>query len=327
MRILVYEPLSADDPGTTAALGRGSLAHQDMRAAGRDMRDALAADLAALPDLTVTVAVGQQEPGHAGHLRTTAPLPQESAVDFVRRQAPLHDLCWIVAPESAGLLLRLQAAVGAARWIGCSAAAIRVASSKRATCAALQAAGIATPLAFADQTGAWIVKPDDGAGTLDTRRCADRASAEAELHDRQRAGRHAVAEPFVPGEALSVSVVVGPVLARPVAFNRQQVQVDAAGWLHDLGVQAAALRAIDPRVPALHALARQVAAAIPGLRGYVGIDVVWNERTGPVVIEVNPRLTCAYAGLPAAVRRRLAADILAGHRRAGMPEVAGRGGT
>jgi len=76
-------------------------------------------------------------------------------------------------------------------------------------------------------------------------------------------------------------------------------------------------------VPALRGLARQVAAAIPGLRGYVGIDVVWNERRGPVAIEVNPRVTCAYVGLSAALHRNLAADILAVHSH--VQQVAGHG--
>jgi predicted ATP-grasp superfamily ATP-dependent carboligase len=328
-RILVYEPLSAGDPGTTAALGRDSRARQEMVEAGRSMRDAMAADLAALEGVEVTVAVARQEASLAGlptHVRAIEPRPGEGAVAFTCRQAPLHDLCWIVAPESGGLLLRLHEAVGDARWIGCSAEAISLAASKRATCEALHAAGVATPLAFASTgDGAWIVKPDDGAGTQETRFHATRAAAEADLRRRQDEGRSAVAQPFVPGEALSLSLVVGPDLARVVAFNRQQVQIDAAGWLHDLGVQAGALRPPDPRILPLRALAQKVAAAVPGLRGYVGIDVVWNERKGVVVIEVNPRVTCAYVGLSAALGRNLAADILAAHPRSRVPEAAGHG--
>ena len=49
---------------------------------------------------------------------------------------------------------------------------------------------------------------------------------------------------------------------------------------------------------------------MPGLRGFVGIDLVWHEERGPVVIEVNPRVTCAYVGLSAALGRNLAAELL-----------------
>ena len=310
-RILVYEPLSAEDPASIAALGRDSPAHVEMLAAGRAMREAIAGDLARIAGVTATVAVGSQEAGHDPGVRTVSAAPGETAVEFVHRQAQLHDLCWVVAPESDGLLGRLHEAVGDARWIGCSGPAIRVASSKRATCAALAAAGILTPLAFVGQRAApWIVKPDDGAGAMETRRHAGRAAAEADLRRRLAAGRSAVAEPFVAGEALSISMVVGPDLARPLAFNRQRLDVDADGWLHDLGVQAAAFGAADPRAARLSSLAARVASALPGLKGYVGIDLVWNEGEGPVVIEVNPRVTCAYVGLSAILQRNLAADVL-----------------
>jgi predicted ATP-grasp superfamily ATP-dependent carboligase len=314
-RILVYEPLSAGAPETAAA-------QAELLDAGLAMRDAIAADLRRLDGVAVTVAVGLQEAGHGG--RTVRPRPGEGAADFLRRQAPLHDLCWVVAPESGGLLARLHEAVGAARWIGCSGAAIRVAASKRATCAALHGAGIPTPLAFAaGHRGAWIVKPDDGAGSLDTRWHPTRAGAESDLAQRRNAGQDAVAEPCVEGEPLSISLIVGPVLARALAFNRQRLAIDAAGRLHDLGVQAAAIAPGEPRAAALQALAWRVAAALPGLGGYVGIDVVWNERQGPVAIEVNPRVTCAYVGLSALLQRNLAADILRGH--AGLRAMAADG--
>jgi predicted ATP-grasp superfamily ATP-dependent carboligase len=312
-RIFVYEPLSAQDPETTGALQPGSPAYLEMLAAGLAMRDAIVADLAALQGVQVTVAGSEPEPRPPVPVRTVLARDGESAVEFVRRQAPLHDLCWIVAPESGGLLLRLCEAVGGAHWIGCEAGAIRLAASKRATCAALAAAGIPTPDAFAAADGPWIAKPDDGAGSLQTRWHASRAGAEADVLRRRAAGLDTVAQPYVAGEPLSISLVVGPDLARAVAFNRQRLQVDAGGWLHDLGVQPAAVAPDDPRAEALHALAVQVAAALPGLRGYVGIDLVWNEEEGPVVIEVNPRVTCAYVGLSALLRRNLAADILAAH--------------
>jgi predicted ATP-grasp superfamily ATP-dependent carboligase len=69
----------------------------------------------------------------------------------------------------------------------------------------------------------------------------------------------------------------------------------------------------DPRASALHALAAAVHRALPGLRGFVGIDVVWHARRGPVAIEVNPRVTSAYVGLSGTLRRNLAADVLALH--------------
>jgi predicted ATP-grasp superfamily ATP-dependent carboligase len=61
------------------------------------------------------------------------------------------------------------------------------------------------------------------------------------------------------------------------------------------------------------------------LRGFVGIDVVWHPQRGPVVIEVNPRLTVAYAGLSAARGAGLTRALLAAHgvriERCGAPRA------
>lgn len=64
----------------------------------------------------------------------------------------------------------------------------------------------------------------------------------------------------------------------------------------------------------LRRLAAQVARHVPGLRGFVGIDLVWHAHFGPVLIEINPRVTCAYPGLSARLGRNLAGEIVQAHR-------------
>jgi predicted ATP-grasp superfamily ATP-dependent carboligase len=48
----------------------------------------------------------------------------------------------------------------------------------------------------------------------------------------------------------------------------------------------------------------------PGLRGFVGVDVVLTDDEA-VVIEINPRLTTAYLGVRAAIDANVAAMALA----------------
>ena len=311
VRIFVYESLSAGAPAGPDDPDR------ELLAAGVAMRDAIVDDLSRLDGVAVTCAVGA-EPGRgaarnrrADNLATAAPRAGEDAEAFVRRMAATHDLSWIVAPETGGELARLHAVVGEPRWIGCDAASIRCAASKRATLAVLAAAGVPTPLDdAANHRGRWLVKPDDGAGCLSTRVHADHAAARHAVL-RHRRGDTPALEPFVEGEALSISMIVGADLATAVSFNRQHIEIDAAGRLRDLGVRVAALDvAADPRIVRLEAVAAATARALPGLGGFVGIDVVWNEERGAVVIEVNPRVTCAYVGLSAKLGRNLAADIL-----------------
>jgi len=54
----------------------------------------------------------------------------------------------------------------------------------------------------------------------------------------------------------------------------------------------------------------RVCEAIPGLRGYIGVDLVLTKSEA-VVIEVNPRLTTAYLGVRSALDKNVAAMALA----------------
>ena len=185
-RVFVYEYLS----------GGGSLGHEAEVAAllplGAAMRDAIVSDLHALPEFAVTCAVCARPGAGAAHdtLPTATARAGEDPVAFVQRQAAAHDLAWVVAPETDGLLLRFAQAVDTPRWIGCRPDAIRVASSKRATLEALAARGVPTPLSFGPRlTRRWIVKPDDGAGAVATRVHDDAVAAQADLAQRRRRRR------------------------------------------------------------------------------------------------------------------------------------------
>jgi predicted ATP-grasp superfamily ATP-dependent carboligase len=63
------------------------------------------------------------------------------------------------------------------------------------------------------------------------------------------------------------------------------------------GVSVNAVADTDGRYAAL---ASAVCRALPGLWGYCGVDFI-EADTGPVVIEVNPRLTTSFAGLHRAI--------------------------
>lgn len=288
MRVFFAEYLSGltDEP-----LDAGLLAQ------GLAMRDAVLADLLACaaqdPALAISCAVTAQAPLPPGFgaVRQLALQPGESAVDFVRRQAAGHDAVWLVAPETDGLLAALCEAVPPAQWLGCDAASIRLATSKARTTELLHARGVLTPHAFASAAQAWVVKPDDGVGGTDARRHARRDAAEADLAQRRAA---AVLEPWVEGAAMSLTLLCdGRGGAELWSVNRQAIEVDADGALIERGVEPISVLA----ELALQQLAQQVARALPGLFGPVGIDYVAHPARGPVLIEVNPRVTSVYGGL------------------------------
>lgn len=316
-RVFVYEYLSGGgllDAGAAAC----RTSDADLLAQGLAMRDALVADLLRSEACTVCTAAGAQVPAAPWPATTVMPGTGEAPVDFVARQAARHDVTWVIAPETGGLLEQFQAVVAPARWLGCDGPAIRLTSSKQATLQRLAERGVPTPLAFAQSAGPaqWVVKPDDGAGCVATRVHASFAEAREDWARRSLRGGTVALEPWVPGRALSVSLLCSEGGSELLSVNRQHITIDEQGTLAYTGVSINICPPDDPRMPALRALVAQVVAALPGLRGFVGIDLVWHARQGPVVIEVNPRLTCAYVGLSAALGRNLAAEMLQLHAQA-----------
>ncbi|ACC75532.1 ATP-grasp domain-containing protein [Paraburkholderia phymatum] len=328
MKLWVYEYLTGG--GIDAQLA-GSSSLADLSALvveGRVMRDAIVGDLRRLDGVHVSFASSRFEKV-AHDVPHDRAKPGESMLEFVSRASREHDYAWIVAPECDGLMLDLADAVGPARWIGCTKEAIALASSKRATAARLAARGIdATPAlepaqidpaVDAHRQRRWVVKPDDGAGGLDTFVFDDADAARAEYAARCAARRETVLQAWVDGEPLSLSLICDGADATLVSINRQRIEVAApvtghAGRVVGFeGVEIDGIARGSAQGRTLDALAQQVSASLPGLRGFVGIDVVWNPERGPVVIEVNPRATVAYAGLSARLGRNLAADVLAAH--------------
>ena len=60
---------------------------------------------------------------------------------------------------------------------------------------------------------------------------------------------------------------------------------------------------------------------MPGLLGYVGVDVVLGNDGRDWAIEINPRLTTSYVGLRALARFNLAQTMLAVVREQPLPEM------
>ncbi|KAA0575831.1 ATP-grasp domain-containing protein [Azospirillum sp. B21] len=234
--------------------------------------------------------------------------PGDDAEARWRAAAALCDVVWPIAPESDGLSGHVAALFRSTGRpvVACAPDAIALASSKTATAARLAAHGIAAiptvPFGVpAPPAARHVVKPDDGAGCLDTF-VVDDIAAWTPPH----AGRWIV-QPLVDGEACSLSMLVDAAGGvRLLGCNRQKVERgDGSFSFH--GVEVGAM---EHRRAAWEPLAHAIAAAIPGLRGYVAVDLI-DRPDGPVVVEVNPRLSVGYAGLSRVLGWNPARDILA----------------
>jgi predicted ATP-grasp superfamily ATP-dependent carboligase len=316
-KVLLYEYLSAD--GCV-----DEWVAPELRMQGRAMRDAVARDLARSGHIALTCVAGHDEVHDTGNTsRAIEWCPAPFAISptrFIAAEARRHDAVWVIAPETGGVLSALCEAVGPDRWIGCDAAVVRIASSKRRTARYLALAGIATPRAWsvdaplepACNASAWVVKPDDGAGAVDTRVFHDYRMAEYVFLRRAAAHERVTLEEWISGDALSLSLLCTRGHAELLSINRQHIGV-RDGQLAYEGLTANAIPLSSEMAGTCRSLAARVARALPGLAGFVGIDFVWHRERGPVVIEVNPRVTCAYAALAGAVEPNIAASIVAQH--------------
>lgn len=221
------------------------------------------------------------------------------------------DVVWLTAPEAEGDLLRLSREVEAAgcALLGPSSEAVAVAGSKRATHAALLGRIAQAEVRAVDAEGewssatGWVLKPDLGAGGMGVRRLAD--DALGALRDGLTAD--SVLQPFVEGEPLSLSVLSHAGEARVVSVNRQRIDWDEAGFARYRGGIANAL----PERERFQPMADAVQAAIPGLKGYWGIDCVLPAEGEPVLIEVNPRPTTSSVFLQRAIGLNVGKTVLA----------------
>jgi predicted ATP-grasp superfamily ATP-dependent carboligase len=311
--VFVYEYLSGGGAPDEAA---ADPATQHLYHQGRSMRDAIVADLVEIDEVEVTCAtVGDDCPVAAPQLRYASPERGQPAREFVRTMARSHDLVWVVAPESEAVLATLAAAVPPEQWIGCDRSTIALTASKSLTARHLAQSGIATtqpwrpgePVVTSER---WVVKPDDGAGTCETQMFASFEAAQRELRRRAEHGQVAVLEPWIEGASLSASMLCGALGAEVLAINHQNIDVDERGQVWFRGVNIDVVDRASPLGDQIETVALQVARALPGLRGFVGCDLVAAAQ-GPVVIEVNPRLTTAYVGLSRRLARNLARDVLA----------------
>jgi predicted ATP-grasp superfamily ATP-dependent carboligase len=222
-----------------------------------------------------------------------------------RDLAARADYSLVIAPEFADILTTRCRWVeeSGGRLLGPSSAAVAVTADKFALASLFERHGIPTPpclLVTAGQVRApetvpysfpLVSKPRHGAGSQSTfllHSPQDLPRCVAEADD-------VVLQPFVPGQAASVAFLIGPgrclpllpatqILSRDGRFRYEGGEVPLPAEL--------AWRAIE--------LGRRAVAVVPGLRGYVGVDLVLGKAcdgSQDQVLEINPRLTTSYVGL------------------------------
>jgi predicted ATP-grasp superfamily ATP-dependent carboligase len=286
-------------------------ASPSMIAEGAMMVRALARDLAVIPGISVRIA---RDPAAdlAVLPATVETVSADDPVSHWRRIIRGVDAVWPIAPETGGILEDVTRLVVRSERILLSSRldALAIARSKMATARHLAAAGLPVvptlpldgPLPRAAQ--GWVVKPDDGAGAMDTYLFSDATRIERWAAERRSGGW--VVQPFIPGHAASLLILAQDGAGWLLACNLQDVDCTAGAFTYRGGVVGGA----EERRRIFEPLAERIVAALPGLWGLIGVDLI-DGREGPLVLEVNPRLTTSYVGLAESIGLNPAALVLA----------------
>lgn len=336
MRVLVFEYIT----------GGGLLAEPLPPGLAREgglMLEALLRDLADIPGVRpvamrdVRLAV---PPELAGRVEWIWLERNDEAEPCFRERIALADAVWPIAPETGGILEKLCGLVEATGrpLLTSPAAAVRLTASKLDTLNRLGRHHVpvvpAAPLVVpplggdfaaidrlkaglragnADYGFPLVIKPNDGVGCEGTRIITTPDEWRA-LRDHPPAGS-CIAQPLLDGESLSLSALFAAGRVYLLTCNRQRtVRRDGGFVLTGCGVNAA-----HEWRDEFQSLAEKIAAALPELWGYAGVDVIRSER-GFTVLEVNPRLTTSYAGLREALGANPAELVLNLWRQGRLPE-------
>jgi predicted ATP-grasp superfamily ATP-dependent carboligase len=239
------------------------------------------------------------------------------------------DAVLLIAPETDGILSRLaeQAEIEGIPLLGSSSAAAAMAGNKAICSRLFDLASLPTPETrvatfftapqVAGQMGIpLVIKPLDGVGSEGVCQL-DRVSDLPEilaLVRRSTSQEQILLQSLASGIHASVSLLVAETGCLPLSLNLQLIE---AGTL---------FRYSGSQVPFHHPssnqameLACRAIGLIPGLKGYVGVDMIL-EKDLVQLIEINPRLTTSYIGLRQVTRMNMAQAIWDACQKGILPE-------
>jgi len=262
----------------------------------------------------------------AGEVRAVAAGEYEEALRSALSQC---DAALIVAPETDGILAKISriAAETGVLLLGSSPEAILLAGNKADCHQLFITAGLPTPLTrtasyhsaprvAAEMNYPLVVKPLDGVGCEGLCLVQRPAELGLALNMVKKTSQHPqiLLQRYVPGKHVSVSLLVSGERILPLSLNEQRIEAGCP--FHYLGgkvplAHPAANQAFD--------LAQAAIRLIPGLQGYVGVDMVLAQEK-EYLIEINPRITTSYIGLRRVAEANLAELIWNACRWGRMPD-------
>lgn len=232
------------------------------------------------------------------------------------------DVAWLIAPETDYCLYSLAKLFieSGNLFIGSNLEAIKLTTSKLSTYKFLMANNINTITTKSiketvpDSLSGWIIKPDDGVGGEGCLFIDNKHQLTKLI--REHRNSNMVVQPFLPGKPMSISLLVYNGDVRLLACNKQYIDIDAnAVNLTAIGVNECLSYKSE-----MIDLAKNIVRKMPGLAGYIGIDVIESNET-LYVVDINPRFTTAYAGLPTSLGVNIATKVMDTFTHKQLPEI------
>jgi len=217
------------------------------------------------------------------------------------------DAVLAIAPETEGVLATLQQKIIDRNKLilGSHPDAIKITTDKLLCGHKISKAGLACPPAICAknwQTDSWnhdngyIIKPIDGAGCENTQYFINTKKLREWLSDQtQNDLETLLIQNYVKGSSISLSLLVNGHDAFVLGMNKQLIK-NERNQLIFTGCVVNGLSDDELSIAKAQSIAETVCQTIPGLWGFIGIDIILSE-TGPIIIDINPRLTTSYVGL------------------------------
>jgi tyramine---L-glutamate ligase len=236
------------------------------------------------------------------------PIVIEGAIDdWISNNISQFDFCLPIAPEEDFILCELTRVIekNGVQVVGSDSDAVRICSDKYLTYNILKGVVPVIPthrVAWEDiglygqgiSGTKMVVKPADGVSCS----AVQIVDSEDSFKNATRKVRavsslpYFLVQDYLEGESASVSLLSNGKKAIPLSLNQQNISTENGVINYNGG-----------KVPMTHPLeneakkiAKKAVESIPGLKGYVGVDMILNDEQ-VYLVEINSRITTPYVAL------------------------------
>ncbi len=308
MRVLVFEFITGggfvNQPLPQSLLQEGTL-----------MRNALLGDLLELPFIHKLLILQDQRLFNKNSqdlVQNICISPRKKLKETLLSLNNAYDAVWLIAPETEGILAAWTRFFTEQGKDLCSSVAdvIELCQNKLETSKALKQAGIdcvpSQTFDFSKLEGErqWVVKSNTSVGCDEVYLIKSKADRERVINRLDKTHDY-ILQPYIAGKVFSLSCLFNQGQAYLLCCNEQKIEI-----IEQQFVLRACIVNVSSKKEGQHkVLCQKMAAAMPLLFGYIGIDLIETQTGELLVLEINPRLTSSFAGIKAAIGINVAQQV------------------